>query len=182
VTAADPREPTGDLEAAIRQIEAAAGDPRGGRGVPLPVFLMISRLVPLFTVDLLVQDAEGRTLLTWRDDAYFGAGWHVPGGAVRYKETIAQRIQACAAEELGAEVAFDPVPLAVEEEIDPAQRTRGHNVALLYRCRLLAGPDPARRAAPGRPRPDEWAWHERSPDDLLPVHRRYARFLGAPPR
>src|SRR4051794_10546097 len=169
------------LEAAIRQIEAVAGDPSGGRGLPLPVFLMVSRLGPLFTVDLLIQDAAGRTLLTWRDDAYFGAGWHVRGGVVRYKETIAERIRKCAAEELGAEVTFEATPLAVEEEIDPAQRTRGHNVALLYRCHLLGEPDPGRRASPalGGPRRDEWAWHERCPDNMLPVHRRYARFLDA---
>ena len=180
----DNEPPESALEAAIRQIEQAVGDPGDGRGLPLPVFLMISRLVPLFTVDLLIRDTQGRTLLTWRDDAYFGAGWHVPGGAVRYKETIAERIRKCAAEELGAEVTFEAVPVAVEEEIDPAQRTRGHNVALLYRCHLLSGPDPARRARPaaGERRRAEWAWHERCPDNLLPVHRRYARIIGATPR
>jgi colanic acid biosynthesis protein WcaH len=35
---------------------------------------------------------KGRTLLTWRDDESFGAGWHVPGGIIRYKETAADRI------------------------------------------------------------------------------------------
>jgi colanic acid biosynthesis protein WcaH len=165
------------LAQAIQTIEMAAGDPSGGRGVPLPIFLMVSRLVPLFTVDLFIQDEQGGTLLTWRDDAYFGSGWHVPGGAVRYKETLAERIDKCAQEELGATVTFDPVPLAVEEEIDPEQRTRGHNIALLYRCRLLSGPDPSLAADPAHPQRDQWAWHERCPENMLAVHRRYARFL-----
>jgi colanic acid biosynthesis protein WcaH len=170
---------SGELEAAIREIEAASGDPSGGRGLPLPVFLMISRLIPLFTVDLLIQDDRGRTLLTWRDDEHFGAGWHIPGGALRYKETIAERLHKCAEEELGARITFVPEPVAVEEEIDPEQRTRGHNIALLYRCRLVSGPDRARQAMPGSPRRDEWAWHERCPENMLPVHRRYARFLDS---
>jgi colanic acid biosynthesis protein WcaH len=164
------------LANAIRTVEDAVGEPRGG--LPLEVFLMVTRLVPLFTVDLFVQDDRGRTLLTWRDDQYFGAGWHVPGGAVRYKETIAERIAKCAREELGAEVTFNPAPLSVEEEIDPEQRTRGHNIALLYRCRLVSGPDPALAADPARPQRDQWAWHERCPEQMLPVHQRYARLLG----
>ena len=166
------------LATAIAQVEAAAGDPSGGKRLPLPVFLMITRLVPLFTVDLLIQDA-GRILLTWRDDEWFGAGWHLPGSAVRYKETIAARLQLCADEELGATVALPQplLPLAVEEEIDAAQRTRGHNIALLYPCRLLSGPDPAREADPARPQPGQWAWHATCPADMLPVHRRYARLF-----
>ena len=167
-----------DLAEAIARVEAAVGDPVARGGLPLPVFLMVSRLVPVFTVDLFIQDAQGRTLLTWRDDEYFGAGWHIPGGAVRFKETIATRISLCAREELGAEVTFDPQPLAVEEEIDPLQRTRGHNIGMLYRCTLLSGPDPARQAAPGRPQRDEWAWHAHCPPDMLPVHLRYARFFA----
>ena len=173
----DPTDAT-RLADAIRTIEEAVGDPTGGRGLPFEVFLMVTRLVPLFSVDLLIQDERGRTLLTWRDDEYFGAGWHVPGGAVRYKETIAERIATCAREELSAEVTFDPTPLAVEEEIDPHQRTRGHNIALLYRCRLLSGPDPALAADPSHPQRDQWAWHDRCPQQMLPVHQRYARFLS----
>jgi colanic acid biosynthesis protein WcaH len=163
------------LEEAIRTIETAVGNPGGG--LPLDVFLFVTRLVPLFTVDLWIQDARGRTLLTWRDDSYFGTGWHVPGGAVRYKETIHDRLIACAREELGAEITYDPVPMAILEEIDPVRRTRGHNVAAAYRCTLTAGPDPRRAYEGGAPQPGQWAWHATCPTNLLPVHRVYQSYF-----
>ena len=87
-------------------------------------------------VDLLIQDDRSRTLLTWRDDEFFGPGWHVPGGIIRYKESAADRIRACAREELGADVSSDAAPLLVLERIGD-QDTSGHHISLLYRCRLL---------------------------------------------
>ena len=179
-----PEDRLADLAAAIRVVEAAAANPAGGRrpDLPLEVFLLVSRLAPVFCVDLWIEDARGRVLLTWRDDAYFGRGWHIPGGAVRFQETIEARLRACAREELGAEVAAEPVPMAVVEEIEPAARARGHNVAAAYRCTLVAGPDPARAYRGGAPRPGQWAWHAGCPPDLLPVHRVYAPYFPRRPR
>ena len=62
-----------ELAEAIRVIDREAGHPHPGY-LPFDLFLLVSRLVPLFTVDLWVQDQERRVLLTWRDDAYFGQG------------------------------------------------------------------------------------------------------------
>ena len=106
----------------IEALEAAIGDPR--RGLPEDVFRFVSRITPLINVDLLIQDDRSRTLLTWRDDEFFGPGWHVPGGIIRYKESAADRLRACAREELGADVSFDPAPLLVSETIR-AENTRG---------------------------------------------------------
>ena len=66
------------LRRGIEALEAGQDDPR--RGLPDDVFLFVSRIVPLVNVDLLIQDDRSRTLLTWRDDEFFGPGWHVPGG------------------------------------------------------------------------------------------------------
>src|ERR1022692_4518995 len=112
-----------DHQAAISNLLSAIGDPHGG--LPEDIFLFVSRIVPLVNVDLLIQDDAGRTLLTWRDDRFFGAGWHVPGGIIRYKEAAADRVRACAREELGADVSFDGVPLLVTETIRE-QPERGH--------------------------------------------------------
>ena len=30
--------------------------------------------------------------MTWRDDKYSGKGWHLPGGIIRFREKINQRI------------------------------------------------------------------------------------------
>jgi ADP-ribose pyrophosphatase YjhB (NUDIX family) len=164
---------------AIQALDALIGDPHPGF-LPLEVFLFISRHVPLFTVDLWIQDEAGRVLLTWRDDGYFGSGWHVPGSALRFQETIAHRLSECAREELGAEVEWDPTPMDLLEEIEPHARTRGHNVSAAYRCRLLTPPDPARAYVGGTPRAGQWAWHPTCPPDLLPVHRVYADHFPLP--
>ena len=71
------------LSAMIAALEAEIGDPR--HGLPEEVFRLVSRLTALINVDLLIQDEGRRTLLTWRDDEFYGAGWHIPGGIIRYK-------------------------------------------------------------------------------------------------
>jgi ADP-ribose pyrophosphatase YjhB (NUDIX family) len=163
-----------ELGASISALESGLGDPR--RGLPEDVFRFVSRITPLINVDLLIKDERERTLLTWRDDEFFGAGWHVPGGIIRYKETIADRIRGCAREELGTDVAHDEPPLLITESI-LGQDTRGHFISLLYRCCLVGPPDEGRRATSDRPSVGDWRWHDRCPPDLLEAQRPYARFL-----
>lgn len=158
----------------IRALEAAVGDPR--RGLPEDVFRFVSRVTPLVNVDLLIKDDRSRTLLTWRDDEFFGPGWHVPGGIIRYKESAADRVRACASAELGADVASEPAPLLVLEDMG-GQDTRGHHISLLFRCRLLSPPDEARRSASDPPSSGQWRWHQVAPPDLLDEQREYARFF-----
>jgi ADP-ribose pyrophosphatase YjhB (NUDIX family) len=158
----------------LEALGAAIGDAR--RGLPENVFRFVSRITPLINVDLLIKDDRSRTLLTWRDDEFYGPGWHIPGGIIRYKETAADRIRRCAHTELGADIASEPTPLLVLEDI-AGQDTRGHHISLLYRCRLLTPPDQARHAADDPPTSGQWRWHDRCPPDLLAEQRGYARFL-----
>jgi len=159
---------------AIATLEAAIGNPH--YGLPEEIFLFISRVTPLVNVDLLIQDDIGRTLLTWRDDEFFGTGWHVPGSVIRYREMAADRIRACARQELGAQVAFVNVPLLVSEYIS-GQNNRGHAISLLYRCTLLTPPQENRRAGPDPPSTGEWRWHQGCPPDLLSAQAHYRRFF-----
>jgi ADP-ribose pyrophosphatase YjhB (NUDIX family) len=165
------------LSGAIHTLDELCGDPRGG--LPEELFLFISRVTPLVNVDLLIQDPERGTLLTWRSDRHHGAGWHVPGGIIRYQETAHRRISEVARQELGAAIDFDPDPIAVMESIDRESRggNRGHFISLLYRCRLRSAPDPGLKAG-DPPQPGSWRWHARPPEDLLKVHDMYRRFLG----
>jgi colanic acid biosynthesis protein WcaH len=116
-------------------------------------------------------------LLTWRDDRFYGSGWHVPGGIIRYKQTAEDCIRATAQRELGAAVEFEPQPMAVIQTIDPVRRERGHFISLLYRCRLAAPPAETLRAAGGAAQPGQWAWHEQCPPDLIPAQACYRPFL-----
>ena len=161
-----------DVNALIQQVDAR-------RGLPLELFLLVSRLTPLVNVDLLIQDEDGRTLLTWRDDEFFGTGWHLPGGVIRFKERASDRILACALEELGVAVTHAPEPEKVVESVR-ASETRGHLVSLLYRCRLIVAPDENRRAISDPPRIGQWRWHRQCPPDLVEVQAPYARFFTQP--
>jgi len=162
------------LQDAIAVIESAVGDPHDG--LPDDVFQFVSRVTPLVNVDLLIKDERGRTLLTWRDDEFYGAGWHVPGSIIRFKETFADRIRACAREELGADVSSDSRPLLVIQGIS-ARATRGHSISFLFRCTLAGAPDEARRATSDPPSAGQWRWHDGAPPDLLEAQREYAPFL-----
>ena len=167
----NPPDPT--LLAAIKTIDAATGNAR--QGLPEPVFLLASRLTPMLNVDLLIHDAAGRCLLTWRDDTFYGPGWHVPGGIIRFKERAADRIAAVAAGELGAQVLADAAPCVVREIFHSERDVRGHFVSMLYACRLLSLPDERRRCGPGGPRHGDWAWHTGAPADLIEQHQVYVR-------
>lgn len=169
------------LEEAVSALRALALDPADG--LPQSLFRYVSGITPLVNVDLLIRDDTGRTLLTWRDDENYGHGWHIPGGIVRYGETFMNRVQAVARDELGASVAADGEPLAINQVIDRARKERGHFVSLLYRCQLTTPPDAARRAPADVPLPGQWRWHGSAPDDLLPVQDFYRPyFASASPR
>jgi ADP-ribose pyrophosphatase YjhB (NUDIX family) len=146
-----------------------------GQDLPEELFLFISAVTPLVNVDLLVKDDTNRTLLTWRDDEHYGAGWHVPGGIIRFKEHAQGRIQKVAQQELGCAVEAESVPLLVTENISDS-RERGHFISFLYRCRIAGALDPGLEAR-NTPKRGQWRWFESPPQDLLPVHRVYAQFL-----
>lgn len=160
---------------AFAALDAWVGEPADG--LPEEFFLFLSRFTPLVNVDLLIQDDSGRTLLTWRQDETYGAGWHVPGGIIRYKESAEERIRATALRELGAEVSFVREPIAVEQVIEPHRRERGHFISLVYRCRLEGPPDPRLRYEQGEPQRDQWSWHDTCPPNLIAAQACYRRFF-----
>jgi len=163
------------VEQAIKTLDAAIGDPCAG--LPDEVFRFASGITPLINVDLLIKDADGRTLLTWRDDGFGKPGWHIPGGIIRFKEPISARIREVARTELGAEVEFESSPLALHEIIHPERRVRGHFISLLYRCSLTSPPDEQLRYGSGAVRPNQWKWHAACPDDMIAVHRIYGKYF-----
>ena len=160
---------------AFATLDAWVGEPKDG--LPEEFFLFLSRYTPLVNVDLWIRDDDGRTLLTWRQDETYGAGWHIPGGIIRYRETAEHRIRATARRELGADVTFDAEPMAIEQAMDPSHRERGHFISLVYRCRLLGPPDPALQYVAGTPRRDQWAWHRGCPPDLIEAQAHYRRLF-----
>jgi ADP-ribose pyrophosphatase YjhB (NUDIX family) len=166
---------SGELASAITSLESFVPDAK--QGLPEEIFQLVSRLTPLLSVDLLLQDDQARTLLTWRNDVAYGPGWHIPGGIVRYKELAADRIHAVARGELGVDVACEPIPLLVTEHVRSESKNRGHVVSLLYRCSLLTPPDEKLRFKAEIPTPGQWQWHARGTAKLILEQQVYEPFL-----
>ena len=166
------------IKRATHRIDSLIEDPR--RGLPEDLFLFASRITPMVNVDLLIKNDQAQTLLTWREDGYWNPGWHIPGGIIRYQESIAERIRAVAWTELGAEVTFEAVPLAIKEIINPFRRVRGHFISFLYQCSLTDGPDNKQQYRSGEPLPNQWMWHGGCPKNIIPVHEVYREFIERP--
>lgn len=160
---------------AVAFLDQTVPDPSAG--LPDALFFFISRKTPMVNVDLLIQDETGRTLLSWRDDRFCGRGWHIPGGIVRFKETLLHRVRKVGELEIGATVPFDPQPIAVNEIIAEETETRGHFISFLYRCRLRSSFVPRN----GGLRPDcpgFLQWHRDCPADLISYQDIYREFIG----
>lgn len=165
------------IRQAIATLQAAVGS--ATQGLPEDIFLFVSGLTPMMNVDLLIRDGDGRTLLTWRHDAFYGPGWHIPGGIIRFKETAASRIAAVAAIELGAKVRFRPEPLCIRELFNTSRDVRGHFVSQLFACNLVSPLDHNLRFDLQAPRNGAWLWHYHAPANLIPAQEGFRQFIDA---
>lgn len=145
-------------------------------GLPFEVFEWISSMVPIANVDLLILNNKNEILLSWRDDEYFGKGWHLPGGCIRFKETLQERIQKTAESEIGTKVITNYEPIATREVIVGKEQDmpikRAHHIAILYECHL---PDGFEISNEGKE--EQMAgylkWFSEIPENILQVHEVY---------
>jgi len=164
-----------EMNKVIDCLESSIINPQ--KGLPEDIFLFVSRLTPMINVDLLIKNEQKHTLLIWRDDGYWTPGWHIPGGIIRYKEKISDRINAVAECELGAAIECKEHLLSVSEIIDLAQKNRGHFISLLYECTLINQPNDKLRFKGGMPKSGEWMWHDKCPNNLISVHGIYRKYI-----
>lgn len=163
-----------NIKVAIEFLEKQIPNP--SKGLPDEVFFYISRVTPLVNVDLLIKDENSRTLLAWRDDEYSGVGWHLPGGIVRFKEKLEERVLKVAIKEVGNKVKFDPVPIAINQIICK-KTTRGHFISILYKC-FLSNKFIPKNIGLSEKDAGYLKWHNSCPDNLLKFHKIYKKFLS----
>jgi colanic acid biosynthesis protein WcaH len=162
---------------AISIIKNNANNP--AQGLPQEVFLMISSMTPLVNVDLLIKDEKGRTLLAWRDDLHCSTGWHIPGGIIRYRETLETRLQKVAQSELGInKIDFHPKHISVNELIHHEREERCHFISFLYECYLPSTFEPKNSSS--KLYPGFLKWHDNSPSDLIKYHDLYVDDINNP--
>ncbi len=141
-------------------------------GLPEDLFLFSTTLVPIVNIDLFVTNDKHQLLLSWRDDVWHGKGWHIPGGCVRLKERLEERITRTAEKELSVPIDYDPNPLAVREIVEPDYRPglknqleRCHNISFLYKCTIKPG-----YQVPSLINDTELRWFSEIPSELLKIH------------
>lgn len=166
-----------DLKLILDKVLQLVPDSR--QGLPEELFYFVSTLTPMVNVDLLIKDAAGKTFLTWREDKFYGAGWHIPGGIIRFKEKIEDRIKKVAETEVGCDVTFNPIPIAVKGLVCEDRDIRGHFISLLYACQLKGAPDLSRSFISKKPLVGQWLWHEKAPKNLLKAHETFRKFIDA---
>lgn len=152
-------------------------------GLPEEVFLFTSRISPMVNVDILIHNSNNEVLLTWRDDNSYTPGWHIPGGIVRYKESMIERLKKVAKNELDADISFSNAPLAVNEIIRSSERkNRGHFISFLFKCELRSQlNDNNKYLDDGKPKNGMWKWHKGCPADIIPVHLMYKEVINCQP-
>lgn len=154
-----------------------------GQDLGEELFLQISRLVPVPNVDLLLTDKANRILLSRRNDNIYGAGWHLPGGCVRFCETMLERVQKTALAEIGTKVVLlEENPIAIRDVImergerERNNNVRAHNITILFHCAVPEGfeidnKDKCETDA------GFLKWFEKIPRDFLKVHEAYKEEL-----
>lgn len=164
------------LSEALRAIDRQV--PNSRNGLPEELFLLVSRMTPMVNVDLLIVNTQNEKLLTWRHDDFYGPGWHIPGGIIRFKETMADRLKKLALKEIGCEAEAIGDALRVTEIFSQERDIRGHFISHLFKSHLLGEPDPLHKADVNSPRQGEWAWFQTAPANLIPQHRRFAELIN----
>lgn len=140
-------------------------------GVGEELFEYLSQVTPVVNVDLLVREEKKGILLSWRDDVC-GRGWHVPGGVLRYQETLEERVKQVMRKEIGAALQIKREPIQMEEVIMES-RSRGHFLSFLYECRL-EGEEPKTKEGPPYEAGD-LKWHKKFPEDMVRGQREFYR-------
>src|SRR3989344_2701845 len=72
--------------------------------IPDKDYTFIYNQVPRVCVDLAIKDEHGALLLTRRDIPSYKGLWHLPGGDIKFKETVAEAANRIAKKEFGVEV------------------------------------------------------------------------------
>ena len=162
------------LNELLQEVSRQINNPE--EGLPEEVFLFATEITPMLNVDLLIRDEEGRILLSWRDDRFYGKGWHVPGGILRLKESFEDRIQKTALNEIGCNVICSAKPIEIVPIIIKEIKTRGHFVTFVYECRLPKGVE-IKNGTRQETEAGYLAWHKKCPDNILQVHTFYRKYF-----
>ena len=143
--------------------------------LPQHLFDYVSSITPLISVELVITCPSNRVLLSWRDDGLYGPGWHLPGGIVRYKESLIDRIRAVASKECAVDNFVSCRFLQVNQIMNPYRDLRGHFIALVYELSIDYTPC----TNPGERKNGSLELFSVSPPNLIDQHRRFEGLINS---
>lgn len=165
-----------ELSTLIYRLEKKIKNP--SKSLPEEIFLLVSRLSPLINVDLLIMNKKKETLLTWRSKGEkHSEGWHIPGGIIRFRDSIKARLNYVAKKELNAQIKQN-FKLVDIFEIKLKQKNRSHFISLLYLCQLKSSLDNKNKFLGKKPKINEWKWFKKSPKKLIYPHKVYKDYIN----
>lgn len=165
------------LQEAIQTLENYIYNP--SVALPEEIFEFISRNTPLVNVDLLIKNDKDRTLLSWRDDEICGRGWHLPGGVLRYKESVDDRIRQILRSEitgLNSNFVIGNNFQKVTQIISRQYHNRGHHISFLFPVISDSDEDPLNEGI----KENEIGylkWFNKCPENLISVHDIYRDYI-----
>lgn len=140
---------------------------RANEGLGKELYEAVSRLTPSVSVELVIKcPVENKTLLVWRDDELYGPGWHIPGGVVRFKETLEARALLTLKNELGLVNTKIPKPIGFHEIFNYQRDVRGHFLSVVFKI-ILDEPLNAKHEASPKPVEGQWKWFSNCPPNLI---------------
>lgn len=105
-------------------------------------FLEVIDSTPLVSMDLLIEDKQGRVLLGKRLNKPAQGFWFVPGGRIRKNETLSDAIVRISKAELGVEITLSKALLIgvfdhiYDDNFAGAEGINTHYVAMGYQVKL----------------------------------------------
>jgi len=143
--------------------------------LPQHLFDYVSSITPLVNVELVITGPSKFVLLSWRDDGLYGPGWHLPGGILRYKESLLDRIERVAYSECNIESFTTCTFLQVNQVMNPSRDLRGHFISLIFGLSIdyipVVGDSSYQHGSLGL--------FYSAPANLIDQHRRYIALINA---
>lgn len=126
----------------------------------------IYRRIPRLCVDLVIKDPKG-VLLSNRQIEPYKSFWHLPGGRVRFRESLSQAITRIAREETGLKVKMDKLLGSMEFLRETQNGRKRHTVSLVFMARKLSGQIKGSRQA------QEVKYFKDRPKKMHPIHSNF---------
>ena len=136
-------------------------------------FLKIIDATPLVSIDLILENQQGKILLGKRNNRPAQNYWFVPGGRIRKNEKLADAIKRISSTELGTEItlnnsqllgAFDHI---YDDNFSGSDDINTHYVVLAYKVRMK---DDFKIVADDQHSEKRW-WHIKDLLDAPDVHQ-----------